>query len=164
MIILHLDPDQRSRRLLQRLLGPDLDTAGASTLGHALELARADRPSVVVTEYAVPTGSGSTCAPEVLRGHPATVDVPLVVWTAQGYGYVADHVERLGGVFVSKSGESFGVVSAIRLAQRHLPRLSGAGPVFLPRRRSWPGHRNASPLSIHPVLPGEELEGPTASA
>ena len=81
-----------------QVIGFKLEEAGYAVLEasfgeQALELARAHRPALIVTDFQMPTMSGLELAMK-LREDPATADIPVVMITARGHKITAEERAR----------------------------------------------------------------------
>ena len=65
----------------------------------ALEIARHDKPDLLITDYHMPELSGLELCQQ-LKQDPATSDIPAIMLTARGYALEPQDTERSGILFM----------------------------------------------------------------
>ncbi len=113
--ILVLDDRPADRQLLKTVLGHAGHGVSEAATGHqALELARADRPDLIITDIVMPEMNGYEFVRR-LRAEPETKTVPVIFSTAN---YSLDEVQRLAAAvgvsrFLSKPSEFDDIISIV---------------------------------------------------
>jgi two-component system response regulator HydG len=114
-LVLIVDDERSNLESLERIFGrEDWDVALAESGGAALEIARRDRPAVVVTDLMMPGMSGE----ELLRAVKAVApEIEVVVMTAHGTVETAVAAMKEGAYdFITKPFKKAAVVKSVRQA------------------------------------------------
>jgi len=134
--ILIIEDDSQTRENLELILDMEGFNVRAAANGRTgLELARADRPDLVVCDVTMPELDGHGVLRE-LRGSPQTADIPFVFLTAQGERHQQRAGMNLGADdYLCKPLDAEDLLAAVhaRLQRRRENRnatLAGAGPDF----------------------------------
>lgn len=102
-LVLLIDADMDSREICTLLLHHrGYRAVCATSETDALHVARCERPAVIVTELYTRTQQGWRI-PELLKGDPATADVPLIVLSAHAMPEDRERAFRCGAdAFLTK--------------------------------------------------------------
>jgi diguanylate cyclase (GGDEF)-like protein len=95
--VLVVDDEPDAREVLEDLLRPDYDVATAPDGEAAVEVARAERPDVILMDLFMPRLDGLE-ALERLRADPATSDIPVIFVSARGDDALKARTLDLGAV------------------------------------------------------------------
>src|SRR5690348_14435565 len=119
--VLVVDDDEAVRGAMVHLLAqePDIGAISAESAARALQVLRGIRVDAVVVDLAMPGMNGLDLV-EVLRGHPATSNVPVVVVTALPPDALPRRVAAAAHPLVAKPFEAEELVATVRgvLVQR----------------------------------------------
>jgi CheY-like chemotaxis protein len=101
--VLLADPDPDSREVLRALLEYNqYRTLECESADEALRMAEAERPSVIVTEFLLPTAASGRCVAEELRHNRRTAAIPIIVHTTQATADAEARAHRVGAVYLEK--------------------------------------------------------------
>ena len=83
--ILIVDDDPRGRKLLASYLKPKgYDVLMASSGEEALEIARAERPDLIIMDIMMPGGMDGLETTRILKSDPGSNDAKIIMLTAKG--------------------------------------------------------------------------------
>jgi len=134
--ILIIEDDDQTRENLEIILSMEGFGVRAAANGRAgLELARADRPDLIVCDVTMPELDGHGVLRE-LRDNPQTADIPFLFLTAQGERHQQRAGMNLGADdYLCKPLDAEDLLAAVRMRlkrqrEQQDAALAGAGPDF----------------------------------
>lgn len=101
--VLLADPDEDSREILRAFLEYNqYRTLECESADDALRMAEAEQPSIIVTEFLLPTDASARCVAEELRHNRHTAAIPIIVHTTHANAEAEIRAHRVGAVYLEK--------------------------------------------------------------